>query len=136
LFFSDSDSIIALIVGASAGGVIFLIITIVCIVFCFKKSTRSRSDNESSHETQYPFQEGQHAVAGEVHRTLPVDRTDVDQNISSLIYGKIGESARDRPKHTRGRAESDYADVRVDREGYPAFGAVPTCNKNGCVERH
>ena len=40
LFFSDSDSNIALIVGASAGGVIFLIIIIVCIVFCFKKSKR------------------------------------------------------------------------------------------------
>ena len=40
LFFSDSDSNIGLIVGASVGGVIFLIIVIVLIVFYIKKSKR------------------------------------------------------------------------------------------------
>ena len=65
-----------------------------------------------------------------------MDRTDVDQNISTLIYGKLGQSARDRPKHRRGTVESDYAEVKVDSEGYPAVGALPTWNKNGYEERH
>jgi len=47
-----------------------------------------------------------------------------------LIYGKLGESARDRPKHGRGNAESDYEDFKVDSAGYPVVGAVPTRNKN------
>ena len=65
-----------------------------------------------------------------------MDRTDVDQNISTLIYGKLGESARDRPKDRGGKVESDYAEVKVESEGYPEVGALPTWNKNGCGERH
>ena len=53
-----------------------------------------------------------------------------------LLAEIVGESAKDRPKHGREKVESDYADVKVDSEGYPAVGALPTWNKNGCDERH
>jgi len=43
-----------------------------------------------------------------------------------LIYGKLGECARERPKHRRGKVESDYAEVKVDSEGYPVVGDIAT----------
>ena len=55
-----------------------------------------------------------------------MDRTDADHNISTLIYGKLSESARDRPKHRRGKVDSDYAEVKVDSKGYPVVGDIAT----------
>jgi len=131
----DSDSNIGLIVGASVGGVIFLIIVIVLIVFYIKKSKRSRADTKSSHETHYPLQESQYAVASDITRKQQQDQTYADPNKPNLIYGKLSDNAADRPRHTGNDEFSDYADVKVDEKGYPAVGAMPTSYTDGYGER-